>query len=101
MGIQIGLVSIQGTTFVTVGALHRVPLQSLIGDWEGNAWGDGKFPGFAAVSTVALLRYQSSIAENPAVGKVFSQAADELTKSLGVQIDTFQRALNGAAGASA
>jgi hypothetical protein len=47
------------------------------------------------------LRYQASIAENPAVGTVFSQAADELTKSLAVQIDKFQRAPSSAAGASA
>jgi hypothetical protein len=64
MGAQISLLLIRGTAFVAVGALHRLPLQSLIGDWEGNAWGDGKFPGFAAVSTIALLRYQSSIAGN-------------------------------------
>jgi hypothetical protein len=43
MGNQIELVSIQKTTFASVGG-HRVPLKSLIGDWEGNAWGDGKFP---------------------------------------------------------
>jgi hypothetical protein len=30
MGVQIGLITIQGMTFATVGALHRVPLQSLI-----------------------------------------------------------------------
>jgi len=98
---QIGLVAIEGIAFATVGAVHRVPLRSLIGDWEVNAWGDGKFPGFAAVSTVALLRYPATVAMSPEIGKAFRQAADELTKSLGRQIESFQSALEGTARASA
>jgi len=103
MGNPIDLVSIQGVTFVTIGITgpHRIPLQSLIGDWEGNAWGDGKFPGFAAVSTIALLKYQAKVALSPEIGKAFSQAADALTQSLGVQIASFQNALEGTERASA
>jgi hypothetical protein len=101
MGSPIGLVSIQGMTFATIGAAHRIPLQSLIGDWENNMWGDGKFPGFATVSTVALLRYQAKSAVTPDLAKAFSQAADDLTKTLGGQIESFQNALDTAARASA
>jgi hypothetical protein len=89
------LVTIQGVVFITFGSSgHRLPLQSLIGDWENGRWGDGKFPGFAAVSTIALLTYQATVAATPEIGRVFSQAADNLTRSLGGEVESFQRALS-------
>lgn len=89
------LVTIQGVVFVAFGSsVHRVPLQSLIGDWENGRWGDGKFPGFGAVSTIAFLRYQATVAASPEIGQVFSQAAENLTRSLGGEVESFQRALN-------
>jgi hypothetical protein len=91
----VSLVTIYGVIFVTFGSpYHRLPLQSLIGDWENGHFGDGKFPGFGAVSAIAYLRYKATVAASPEIGKVFSQAADNLTKSLGREIESFQRALD-------
>ncbi len=101
MGNKISLSQIAGVTFATVGPLHRIPLQSLIGDWEGNAWGDGEFPGFAAVSTIALLTYQATLAADPEIAEALTRAADELTRSLSGEIESFRSALESTPRASA
>jgi hypothetical protein len=103
MGTSITLQSFAGVTFATFGPSHRVPIQSLIGDWDGylHHWGDGKFPGIVAVSAIVLLTYQAETATNPEIARAFGQAAHELTKQLAGQIESFKTALDSTTHASA
>jgi hypothetical protein len=94
MGTQINLASISGVDFIILSSTKKIPLQSLIGDWENGRWGDGKFPGLAAVSTIALLKYQAKSTSVSELSKVFGEAAENLTSLLEKEIVSFQNALD-------
>ena len=93
MPADVALITAHGGAFVLIGNTHVVPRQSLVGDWEGTQWGDGKFPGVVSVSAIATLRQFASIADAPAVKMALNSAADDLTRTLADQIESFQRAL--------
>ena len=93
MGTSIQPVTIAGATFISVGTI-RLPLQSLIGDWEGGRWGDGKFPGIAAVAAVAALRFGASLTEDSVVSRQLIAAADQLAGLLTEQITAFEKAIS-------
>jgi hypothetical protein len=92
MNTPIGVVTVSGATFISVGEF-RLPLQSFIGDWEGDRWGDGKFTGIASVAAVATLRLGASLAGEEAIKIELTAAADELTRMLSSQITAFTLAL--------
>jgi hypothetical protein len=96
METSIGVVTVSGATFISVGA-NRLPSQSFIGDWEGGRWGDGKFPGIAAVAAVATLRLGATLADEGAIRNILTAAADDLANTLTTQIEAFTQALNEAA----
>jgi hypothetical protein len=93
MSTSIQVINISGATIISVGENH-LPMQSFIGDWENGRWGDGKFPGIAAVAAVATLRLGATLTDVAATRNTLTAAADELTTTLGAQIATFVEALN-------
>jgi len=97
MSTSIAIITLHSAQFVTVGDTHIIPKQSLIGDWEGSQWGDGKFPGAVSVSAIATLRQFAQVAEISAVKAALTSVADNLTLTLSDQIESFQRALDSAA----
>ena len=93
MATPIDVVTLSGATFITVGG-NRLPPQSFIGDWEGGRWGDGKFPGIAAVAAVATLRFGATLTNEVAVRNTLTAAADQLSVVLAAQIEKFVQALS-------
>lgn len=96
MSTSIAIVTSHSAQFVTIGDTHIIPKQSLVGDWEGGQWGDGRFPGSVSVGAIATLRHFAQVAEIPTVKAALTSAADNLTLTLSDQIESFQRALGGA-----
>ena len=92
MSTPIQVITVSGATIISVGENH-LPMQSFIGDWEGDRWGDGKFPGIAAVAAVATLRLGATLTDVAATRGTLTAAADELTNTLGAQIEAFVQAL--------
>jgi len=96
MATSISIASFSGATIVTVGGLP-LPSQSFIGDWEGRWWGDGKFPGIAAVSAIATLRLGAELTAELPIRNNLTEAADKLSLLLADQIELFVQALKVAA----
>jgi hypothetical protein len=94
---SVTLTTVHGGEFVSIGNTHVVPKQSLVADWEGTQWGDGKFPGAVSVSAIATLRQFATIADAAAVKTALNSTADDLTRTLADQIESFQSALAAAA----
>ena len=91
--MPIKITTIYGATFITINQSHLIDKRSLVGDWEGAAWGDGKFPGIAAVAAIATLELGAMLTENAEVRNALNNAAAGLTETLALQVESFQRAL--------
>jgi hypothetical protein len=96
MNDKIEVVGVAGATFISAYGII-IDRRTLIGDWEGGQWGDGKFPGIAAVSAIATLREGARVTEDESARTALNKAADKLTLDLSDQINSFQRALGSAA----
>ena len=66
---------------------------SPIGNWEMHSWGDGKFPGMAAVSAITTLQIGATLALNPADKIALNKAAEYLIAALASQLESFQKAI--------
>jgi hypothetical protein len=70
-------------------AIERSP----IGNWEVHSWGDGKFPGMAAVSAITTLQIGATLAATAADRQALNKAVDYLMDTLSTQLKSFQQAL--------
>jgi hypothetical protein len=65
-----------------------------IGNWEVHSWGDGEFPGMAAVSAITTLQVGATLTTVPADKIALNKAAEYLMDALAPQLKSFQRALS-------
>ncbi len=56
--------------------------RSPIGNWEMHSWGDGKFPGMAAVSAITSLQIGATLAPTPADKIALNRAVEYLMDAL-------------------
>jgi hypothetical protein len=64
-----------------------------IGSWEIHSWGDGKFPGMAAVSAITTLQIGATLTPSPADKIALNTAAEYLMAALASQLKAFQEAI--------
>jgi hypothetical protein len=67
--------------------------RSSIGNWEMHSWGDGKFPGMAAVSAITSLQIGATLAPTPADRIALNKAVEYLMDALAPQLKSFQRTI--------
>jgi hypothetical protein len=67
--------------------------RSSIGNWEMHSWGDGKFPGMAAVSAITSLQIGATLAPTPADRIALNKAVEYLMDALAPQLKSFQQAI--------
>ena len=72
---------------------RAIDKRSPIGNWEIHSWGDGKFPGMAAVSAITTLQIGATLSSTPADRIALNKAAEYLLQALESQIRSFQQAL--------
>ena len=72
---------------------RAIDKRSPIGSWEIHSWGDGKFPGMAAVSAITTLQIGATLAPVPADKIALNKAVEYLMDALESQIKSFQEAI--------
>jgi hypothetical protein len=72
---------------------RAIEKRSSIGNWEVHSWGDGKFPGMAAVSAITTLQIGATLAATAADRQALNKAVDYLMDTLATQLKSFQQSL--------
>jgi hypothetical protein len=73
---------------------HAIDKRSPIGNWEIYSWGDGNFPGMAAISAITALQIGATLSPVPADKVALNKAAEYLLDALASQLKSFHQALN-------
>jgi hypothetical protein len=76
------------------GNKHVIDKKSPIGNWEIHSWGDGQFPGMAAISAITALQIGATLSPVPADKVALNKAAEYLLDALASQLKSFHQALN-------
>jgi len=72
---------------------RAIDRRSPIGNWKMHSWGDGRFPGMAAVSAITTLQIGATLAPIPADKIALNKAAEYLIAALAFQLKSFQKAI--------
>ena len=91
--MPIRIADVSGTKTSANGDSHAEDKRTQIGDWAIHSWGNGNFPGMAAISAIATLQLSATLSDVPSDKVALNKAAEYLTKALASQIKSFQESL--------